>query len=151
MLNERSPMAFDISVAFRLRHSVNVSSPVRVILTCGFFQSWKYDAADVRRQLRWKKEVNASVNRFLNDLKLSAMNTSPMASRHIIGIHVRCGDIAADTAAAYGYTIPGPDYFRRAIHFVVNNGSSTKNDNRREGNPASLVCSDVRRHCLDES
>lgn len=125
MLNERSPMAFDVSVAFRLRHFDNVSCPVRVILTCGFFQSWKYDAADVRRELRWKKEINASVSQFLNNLKQSALSTSVTTSHHVIGIHVRCGDIAEKTAVAYGYTIPGRDYFRRAIHFVVDNSSSS--------------------------
>lgn len=125
-LHEKSHLAFDISIPFRLHRLANSNNNnVRTIFTCGFFQSWKYGAVELRRRLLWKPEVVESVRRFLDDVISQLPSTDSgdadrMPSRwKTVGIHVRCGDIAERWASAFGYTIPGRDYFRQAIAYVT--------------------------------
>lgn len=78
--------------------------------------------AFVRRILRWKPEITDSVRRFIDDV--TSWN-SISASVRLVGVHVRCGDVRTRSAVAFGNTIPGRDYFRRAFSYVTGNGVKT--------------------------
>jgi len=63
-VSERRGMTFESSIKNNIRRPpfVNVSS----LLICGYFQSWKYASAvedELRRRLRWKPNITASVRR----------------------------------------------------------------------------------------
>jgi len=117
-VTERRPLAFEPS----LRRVVLRSRSARTLLTCGWFQSWRYAAGvdggrSLRRQLRWKPELTTAVRRFLADHRPPNWNATVRYAR--VGIHVRVGDLLDRRKLAFGYTIPGRSYFRRTIAFFV--------------------------------
>jgi len=116
-ITESRPLAFEQSLV----RATLESSDVKTLLTCGWFQSWRYvtgvDAGrSLRRQLTWKSEVATAVRRFLADHRPRNW-TSVCYAR--VGLHVRAGDLLDQRKLAFGYTIPGRDYFRRAIDFFM--------------------------------
>jgi len=117
-VTERRPLAFERSLVQVTLESKNV----RTLLTCGWFQSWRYVAGidggqSLRRQLTWKPEVTTAVLRFLADGRPADWNSTVHYAR--VGLHVRAGDLLDQRKLAFGYTIPGRDYFRRAIAFLM--------------------------------
>ena len=117
-VTERRPLAFDRS----LRREALQSDHITTLLTCGWFQRWKYAAGvdggrSLRLQLRWRPEVAVAVRRFLADHRPLAWNSTVHYVR--IGIHVRSGDLLDSRKLAFGYTIPSRRYFRRAIAFFL--------------------------------
>jgi len=117
-VTERRGLAFERS----LRRTVLRSSHFKTLLTCGFFQSWRYAAGrdgglSLRRQLRWRPKVISAVRRFAADHHPPGCNSTTKYTR--IGVHVRVGDLLDRRKLAFGYTIPGRSYFRRAIAFFM--------------------------------
>jgi len=117
-VTERRPLAFERSL---LRATLE-SDHTKTLLTCGWFQSWRYAAGidggqSLRRQLIWRPEVTTAVRRFLAGHRPAGWNSTVQYAR--VGVHVRVGDLLDRRKLAFGYTIPGRGYFRRAIAFFM--------------------------------
>lgn len=136
-ITESRPLAFERS----MRRVALKSNHVKTLLTCGWFQSWRYAAGldgsgqSLRRQLRWRQEVSAAVRRFLADHRPPGLNSTVPYIR--VGVHIRVGDILDRRKLAFGYTIPGRGYFRRAIAFFMLHHGSNGTQVRQ-----FVVCSD---------
>ena len=117
-VTERQPLAFERS----LRRVALESHRTKTLLTCGWFQSWRYaagidDGRSLRRLLRWRPGVTAAAQRFLANHRPAGWNSTASYAR--VGIHVRVGDLLDHRKLAFGYTVPGRGYFRRAMEFFL--------------------------------
>jgi len=83
----------------------------------GSFCSWKYTQpieTQLRRKLRFRRELTAFVKKFLSSNVPHGWNASTFVR---VGVHVRRGDFLS--RGAEGFTVASADYLNRAMTYFV--------------------------------
>lgn len=78
----------------------------------GYLQSWQYfaHASDrIRKDFTFHPSVTAQAQTFHSSIQRGVIK---------VGVHVRRGDVLETHFSNYGYTTPGPDYYRHAMDFM---------------------------------
>ena len=114
---EEKSLAYDARIE-RMARFDNPDTRNRSIFLDGYFQSWKYTRSvenRLRNHLVFLPDRLDYVDAFF-------ARTAPKSWKKgfiRVGIHVRRGDVASESAAKIGYSVPDETYFQKAMQYLV--------------------------------